>query len=189
MLSFVRQCSGIASSTSLKNFCLDMKRRGLISLILPDNFLDSSSKGGYDSQQLPNVLYAGFDPTASSFHVGNLLILTSLFRSSLMGCSPIALIGGATALIGDPSGRIKDRPELSREFVNENSECLTKQLQNMWRNLQAVRNVRNDKNLIILNNIEWYNNMSVIEFLRLARCFRISEMLRMGHVKSRPSIL
>lgn len=53
---------------------------------------------------LPNVLYAGFDPTADSLHVGNLLIVTSLLRSSYFGCKPIALIGGATAQIGDPSG-------------------------------------------------------------------------------------
>ena len=54
--------------------------------------------------KLPNVLYAGFDPTADSFHIGNLLPLTSLLRSSLFGCLPIALIGSITAQVGDPSG-------------------------------------------------------------------------------------
>lgn len=54
---------------------------------------------------LPNVVYAGFDPTAESLHIGNLLVITSLIRSCLFGCRPIALIGGGTALIGDPSGR------------------------------------------------------------------------------------
>lgn len=55
---------------------------------------------------IPNVLYAGFDPTADSLHVGNLLIITNLLRSSLFGCKAIALIGGTTAKIGDPSGRL-----------------------------------------------------------------------------------
>ncbi|KAF8362494.1 hypothetical protein PRIPAC_89417 [Pristionchus pacificus] len=56
-------------------------------------------------RRLPKGVYAGFDPTARSLHVGNLLILLNLFRSSKFDCQPIAIIGGATALVGDPSGR------------------------------------------------------------------------------------
>jgi hypothetical protein len=66
--------------------------------------------------QLPSTLYAGFDPTASSLHIGNLLVVSQLLRSSaLYDCKPIALVGGATALIGDPSGKDKGRV-LSRRW-------------------------------------------------------------------------
>ena len=56
-------------------------------------------------KELPNVLYAGFDPTAESLHVGNLVVVTSLLRAAMNQCHSIAIVGGATALIGDPSGK------------------------------------------------------------------------------------
>lgn len=97
-------------------FYRDLWKRNLISKSHPQ--LDSTNEGFFYFcmsifnfylekflSPLPNVLYAGFDPTADSFHIGNLLVITSLLRSSLFGCKPIALLGGATALIGDPSGR------------------------------------------------------------------------------------
>lgn len=56
------------------------------------------------TSKIPSVLYAGFDPTSDSLHIGNLLILTSLIRASIFGCNSIAVIGEATAAIGDPSG-------------------------------------------------------------------------------------
>lgn len=113
------------------------------------------------------MLYAGFDPTSDSFHIGNLMILTALFRSSLMQCNPIALIGGATALVGDPSGRTTgtkffmclflDRPELPRETVVNNCESLAKQLRHLYDNVLNYYGTK--KSLIICNNIEWYKDV------------------------------
>ncbi|KAI1725094.1 tRNA synthetases class I (W and y) domain-containing protein [Ditylenchus destructor] len=91
----------------LLSFCRDLSRRGLIAESAP--LFSSVEEGNTENflaySTLPNNLYAGFDPTANSLHVGNLLIISNLLRSSRFGCRPLALIGEATALVGDPAGR------------------------------------------------------------------------------------
>lgn len=133
--------------------------------------------------QLPNVLYSGFDPTADSFHLGNLLIINSLFRSSMFGCDPIALIGGYTALYGDPSGRTSERDALSSEKIDENAESLRRQLTALWENVQQTYPTSGQ--LRIVNNKDWLEKMSGDEFRQMYARFRVGEMLRLGPVKAR----
>lgn len=95
----------------------------------------------YCSESVANVLtsrpqhiYAGFDPTADSLHVGNLLILMGLLHCQRAGHHPIALIGGATGPIGDPSGRSKEREILSNEQLTHNYSCIRKQIERVFAN-------------------------------------------------------
>src|SRR5690349_10980897 len=76
----------------------------------------------------PTTLYGGFDPTADSLHVGNLVPLLALRRFQLAGHSPIALAGGATGCIGDPSGKASERQLLTRELIDHNIACIKTQL-------------------------------------------------------------
>src|SRR2546422_2639813 len=73
--------------------------------------------------------YIGFDPTAPSLHIGSLLVIMLLVRLQLHGHRPVALVGGGTGLIGDPGGRVSERPLASADVVNENAEHIRKQLE------------------------------------------------------------
>ncbi|KAI6207109.1 Tyrosine--tRNA ligase, mitochondrial [Aphelenchoides besseyi] len=143
-------------------FCRELQRRKLIASSHPHNILEPNNI--HFLRQLPgNGVYA---------------VCTSLF-----GCNPIAVIGGATAMIGDPTGRSTDRPELTREFVGENSRNILRQLAEV---LENGRSLFGDRiRLTILNNSEWYENMNMVDFLRIGRGFRVGEMLRMGPIRAR----
>uniref|UniRef100_A0AC35UHP7 Tyrosine--tRNA ligase n=1 Tax=Rhabditophanes sp. KR3021 TaxID=114890 RepID=A0AC35UHP7_9BILA len=164
----------IGKQSNLWRFCDDMDKRKLISSSQPNDILKSSAT----FNQISNSLYAGFDPTADSLHVGHLIILTALLRSSkLFGCKPIALIGQATASIGDPSGRNTERPQISLDQVEQNTKSIKNQLQNLVLN--------SGSELDIVNNMSWYKCMSMLDYLKLSKEFRVGEMLRMGAIKNR----
>uniref|UniRef100_A0A915CM79 Tyrosine--tRNA ligase n=1 Tax=Ditylenchus dipsaci TaxID=166011 RepID=A0A915CM79_9BILA len=182
--------SSIASTHCFTSdfFLSDLKRRNLIVNSHPPfhHDLDNHASSSANLQQisaLPNVLYAGFDPTADSLHIGHLLIVSNLIRSSIFGCHPIALIGRATAMIGDPSGRNEERNQLSPDEVCENSKNVLKQLAEILENSQSYLGEK--AHLTILNNLDWYEKTPVIDFLRMAKTVRIGDMLRLGPVKSR----
>lgn len=84
----------------------------------------------------PQTIYAGFDPTADSLHVGNLLVIMGLLHCQRAGHNPIALVGGATGLIGDPSGRKTERSQLQETIVENNLESIRKQLERVFKNHQ-----------------------------------------------------
>lgn len=85
------------------------------------------------------TIYAGFDPTASSLHVGNLLVIMGLLHAQRGGHHPIALLGGATALIGDPSGRKTERPHVSNvQLIEDNTKAIEQQLLRIFRNHQET---------------------------------------------------
>ncbi|CAD5220760.1 unnamed protein product [Bursaphelenchus okinawaensis] len=159
----------------------DLDRRGLIAQSYPSNILESGTVNTV--RALPSALYAGFDATADSLHIGNLLILSNLVRASLFGCKSIALIGGSTALIGDPSGKNEDRKSLAYDAVKENAKNLVKQLAEIGENAKEIYG--SFAQLTIVNNNEWLDNMSAIDFLRVGRSFRVGEMMRLGHIKNR----
>lgn len=118
-------------------------------------------------------LYCGFDPTSDSLHVGNLIPMISLMRFKKHGHNPIALIGGATGLIGDPSGKAQERETLLEESVLKNSQAIGNQLQK----ITEAKTV---------NNIDWTKNMSVIDFMRLVgKNFSVNAMLARDSVNSR----
>ena len=114
--------------------------------------------------------YIGFDPTATSLHIGSLVPIMSLAHMQQAGHKPIALVGGGTALIGDPSGKTEMRQILTREQIDYNAQCLQKQLSHY---LDFT-----DGRAMLLNNADWLVRLNYIEFLRdIGRHFSVNKML------------
>uniref|UniRef100_A0AAF5PIN6 Tyrosine--tRNA ligase n=1 Tax=Wuchereria bancrofti TaxID=6293 RepID=A0AAF5PIN6_WUCBA len=166
---------------NIKQFCADLAKRNLISTSHPPNLSSDNFK---IVSTLPDVVYAGFDPTAESLHIGHLLILTNLFRAALHGCHAIALIGEATAHVGDPSGHITDRNIVPGHEIDQYVRKINLQLVRLFNNF-IENNVPSKKLLSIVNNSDWHLKMSSIQFLEVCRDFRLGNMLRLGMVKSR----
>jgi tyrosyl-tRNA synthetase len=148
------------------------------------NFIDSVS--GEDSSELkeltkqPIVVYGGFDPTATSLHLGNLVTIICLKWFQKHGHTPIALIGGATGMIGDPSGKSIERPILSEEQIEKN-------IAGIRQNLETVLDFNHPTAPAqIINNYDWFKEFSYIDFLReVGRNFRVGPMLAKESVRSR----
>lgn len=121
-------------------------------------------------EQKSITCYIGFDPTATSLHIGSLVPIMSLAHMQRHGHRPIALVGGGTGLIGDPSGKTEMRQILTREQINHNAECLKRQLS---RYIDF-----NEGRAILLNNADWLTRLNYIEFLRdIGRHFSVNRML------------
>ncbi len=128
----------------------------------------------------PRVVYAGFDPTAESLHVGSLLPLLLLRRFQKAGHKPIALVGGATGMIGDPSGKSAERNLLSREVLEQNVAGLGKQMQRFLDFDAGAQSA------VLVNNIDWIGAFSYIDFLRdVGKNFPVNVMLAKDSVKGR----
>jgi len=114
--------------------------------------------------------YIGFDPTATSLHIGSLVPIMALVHMQKHGHRPIVLIGGGTGLIGDPSGKTEMRQILTREKINHNASCMQQQLS---RYLDF-----SDGKAVMLNNADWLTTLNYIEFLRdIGRHFSVNKML------------
>ncbi|WP_246941273.1 tyrosine--tRNA ligase [Bacillus pinisoli] len=125
-------------------------------------------------------LYCGFDPTADSLHIGNLLQIVTLRRFQLAGHSPVALVGGATGLIGDPSGKANERTLNSSEVVEQFTEKIRMQLSRFLDFEHAVNPAT------IANNFDWIGKLDVISFLRdVGKSFGLNYMLAKDSVQSR----
>ncbi len=117
----------------------------------------------------PTTCYIGFDPTASSFHVGSLVPIMALAHMQRAGHRPIALVGGGTAMIGDPSGKTEMRRLLTREQIEANAQGLKAQL---------ARFLDFDRGALLLNNADWLLGLNYIEFLRdIGVHFSVNRML------------
>ena len=128
----------------------------------------------------PISLYLGFDPTAPSLHVGNLVVLLVLRRFQLAGHRPIPLVGGATGLVGDPSGRSEERSLNDEQIVAEWVSKIKKQL-------EKIINF-SDKNTgaVMANNLDWTKPVSALEFLRdIGKHFSVNQMLAKDSVANR----
>ena len=124
------------------------------------------------------VFYIGFDPTADSLHVGHFMALCLMKRLQMAGNKPIALIGGGTGMIGDPSGRSDMRQMMTTETIEHNCECFKKQ---MSRFIDF-----SDGKALMVNNAEWLTNLNYIEFLReVGPHFSVNWMLRAECYKQR----
>ncbi len=124
-------------------------------------------------------LYLGFDPTAPSLHIGNLVALTVLRRFQLAGHKPIALVGGATGLVGDPSGRNSERTLNDVEVVNEWVGKIRKQL-------EGFLDFSSSNPAIMANNLDWTAPVSAIQFLRdIGKHFSVNQMLARESVSAR----
>ncbi|MGK2946854.1 MAG: tyrosine--tRNA ligase [Candidatus Malihini olakiniferum] len=128
----------------------------------------------------PIALYCGFDPTANSLHVGHLVPLLCLRRFQLAGHKPIALIGGATSLIGDPSFKANERKLNTSDTVGEWAEKIRDQVSSF-----LDFNCR-DNNAVIANNYDWFGHMNALSFLRdIGKHFSINQMINREAVKQR----
>ena len=124
-------------------------------------------------------LYLGFDPTAPSLHIGNLVLLTLLRRFQLAGYKPIALVGGATGLVGDPSGRSAERSLNEADLVADWVDRIRKQL-------EGFLDFTGKNAAIMANNLDWTAPVSAIEFLRdIGKHFSVNQMLAKDSVASR----
>jgi tyrosyl-tRNA synthetase len=126
--------------------------------------------------------YVGFDPTAASLHVGSLVPIMGLVHLQRMGHRPIALLGGGTGLIGDPSGKASERALLSVEQVDENVRGIRAQLERFL----EFDDPENGTGAILVDNAEWLRTLRTIEFMRdVGKHFTVNYMLQKESVKSR----
>ncbi len=124
------------------------------------------------------VFYIGFDPTADSLHVGHFMALCLMKRLQMAGNRPVVLIGGGTAMIGDPSGRTDMRSMMTRETIQHNCDCFKKQMERFIE--------FGEGKAIMVNNADWLLDLNYIEVLReVGACFSVNNMLRAECYKQR----
>ncbi|XP_074648604.1 tyrosine--tRNA ligase, mitochondrial-like [Tubulanus polymorphus] len=164
---------------------LTLYERGILQSVFPENRTPDIVKHLRSSSC---CVYAGFDPTADSLHIGNLLVLITLVHCQRAGHRTISLIGGATGLIGDPCGRKKERESIDESQLKKNMKGIRKNIENIFTNHESFLWQDKDdlaKN-VILDNSKWYSDQNLIEFMsKIGRQFRMSTMLRKESVQSR----
>ncbi len=150
----------------------ELVERGLIAQVTDEEHIKELVNNG------KAVFYIGFDPTADSLHVGHFMALTLMKRLQEAGNKPIALIGGGTAMIGDPSGRTDMRQMMTRETINYNCECFKKQ---MSRFIDF-----GEGKAMMVNNADWLLDLNYIDVLReVGACFSVNRMLTAECYKQR----
>ncbi|MBS4168523.1 tyrosine--tRNA ligase [Parachlamydia sp. AcF125] len=149
-----------------------LQERGFIEAMTSHNLREITSE--------PLKVYCGFDPTAASLHLGNMVAIMGLAWFQRCGHTPIAIVGGATGMIGDPSGRSKERNILDDHTVQQN-------LRGIKKNIETVLKFSSKTTeLTILNNYEWFKGFTLIDFLRdTGKYFRVGTMLAKDSVKKR----
>jgi len=151
----------------------DLKWRGLIAQTTDEKALREALKK-------PITLYVGFDPTAPSIHVGNLVVLFVLRRFQLAGHNPLPLVGGATGLVGDPSGKNEERTLNTTDVVAQWVDRIKVQL-SKFMDFESAKNPA-----VMVNNLDWTAPMSAIEFLRdIGKHFSVNQMLNKDAVSAR----
>ncbi len=150
----------------------DLEKRGLL-----DSFSDE--KKIQELLATPHTIYCGFDPSAKSLQLGNFIMIRTLQRLQKAGHRVIAVLGGATGMIGDPSGKKSERKFLTRDQVLENANAIKAQL-------SKYIDTTDPKKGIIINNYDWWSKTDVITYLRdYGKNFQIGYMLSKDIVKSR----
>ena len=123
--------------------------------------------------------YVGFDPTADSLHIGNLVPVMLLVHWQRAGHKPLALVGGATGMVGDPSGKTAERQFLDVEVINHNLECQKKQL-------EKFLDFSGENSAKVINNIDWFNDLSFLQFIRdVGKHITVNYMMSKDSVKNR----
>ena len=150
----------------------ELKARGLIAQVTDEEEIRDVINNG------KATFYIGFDCTADSLTAGHFMALTLMKRLQMAGNKPIALIGGGTTMIGDPSGRTDMRKMLTKEDINHNAECFKRQMERFIE--------FGDGKAMMLNNADWLLNLNYVELLReVGACFSVNNMLRAECYKQR----
>jgi len=150
----------------------ELKRRGLLAQLTDEKEIEELINTG------KATFYIGFDPTADSLHVGHFMALCLMKRLQMAGNKPIVLIGGGTAMIGDPSGKTDMRKMMTPETIQHNVDCFKKQM-------SRFIDFSEDK-AIIVNNADWLMNLNYVELLRdVGACFSVNRMLTAECYKQR----
>ena len=150
----------------------ELKRRGLLAQLTDEEEIKELINAG------KATFYIGFAPTADSLHVGHFMALCLMKRLQMAGNKPIVLIGGGTAMIGDPSGKTDMRKMMTKETINHNVECFKKQMSHFI-------DFSDDK-AIIVNNGDWLLDLNYVDVLRdVGACFSVNKMLTFECYKQR----
>ena len=150
----------------------ELKERGLIAQVTDEEQIRELVNNG------KAVFYIGFDPTADSLHVGHFMALTLMKRLQDAGNKPIALIGGGTAMIGDPSGKTDMRQMMTKETIQHNCDCFKKQMSKFID--------FSDNKALMVNNADWLLDLNYLDVLReVGACFSVNRMLAAECYKQR----
>ncbi len=150
----------------------ELKARGLIAQVTDEEEIRELVNNG------KAVFYIGFDPTADSLHVGHFMALCLMKRLQMAGNRPIALIGGGTGMVGDPSGRTDMRQMMTVETIQHNCECFKKQMERFIE--------FGEGKAMMVNNADWLLKLNYVELLReVGACFSVNNMLRAECYKQR----
>ncbi len=156
-----------------KNFVEELKWRGMLHDIMPgtEDQLNKEMTAGY----------IGFDPTADSLHVGHLVQVMTLIHFQYAGHKPYALVGGATGMVGDPSGKSEERNLLNEETLQHNVDCIKKQLSNFLDFSSDAANAA-----VMVNNYDWFKSFSFLDFIRdVGKHITVNYMMAKDSVKKR----
>ena len=150
----------------------ELKARGLIAQVTDEEEIKEMVNNG------KATFYIGFDPTADSLHVGHFMALCLMKRLQMAGNKPIALFGGGTAMIGDPSGRTDMRQMMTQETIQHNCDCFKKQMERFID--------FSDGKALMVNNADWLLKLNYVDLLReVGACFSVNNMLRAECYKQR----
>jgi len=155
-----------------KNFVEELRWRGMIHDIMP----------GTENQLAKEVTsgYVGFDPTADSLHIGNLVQIMTLVHFQRCGHKPVALVGGATGMVGDPSGKSAERNLLSEEILTHNQTCVKKQLE------KFLDFSTSDNAAEMVNNYDWFKDFKFLDFIRdVGKHITVNYMMSKDSVQNR----
>ena len=143
----------------------ELKARGLLAQVTDESQIRDLINNG------KATFYIGFDPTADSLHVGHFMALCLMKRLQMAGNKPIALVGGGTGMIGDPSGRTDLRKMMTLDMIDHNCECFKKQMSRFIDFGEGKAQM--------VNNADWLRNLNFIDFMRdIGPCFSVNDMLR-----------
>jgi tyrosyl-tRNA synthetase len=155
-----------------KNFVEELRWRGMIHDIMPgtEELLNKEMTSGY----------IGFDPTADSLHIGHLVQIMTLLQFQQCGHKPYALVGGATGMVGDPSGKSAERNLLSEEVLRHNESCVKKQLEKFLDFSKGTNSAE------MVNNYDWFKNFSFLDFIRdVGKHITVNYMMSKDSVQKR----
>lgn len=156
-----------------KNFVQELRWRGMLHDIMPgtEDLLQKEMTSGY----------IGFDPTADSLHIGNLVQIMTLLHFQQCGHKPLALVGGATGMVGDPSGKSAERNLLSEDTLRHNESCVKKQLEKF---LDFSKSSSNSAEMV--NNYDWFKEIRFLDFIReVGKHITINYMMSKDSVQKR----